>query len=300
MHRNRKALFFAVLCAVLIGMAISIAFPAGLLAKRRPASLSEVVTDEGSIEPLGSKATSSDVLDLMTTSHERWQSLYAVVDIEVSTESDVTGYSAKPQLVTEEVWLGGDNQARIVTTDSTSADGDPTLIAVSDGKRYTIYNIADQTYFAANVPNSLREDGSSAGEPVELPPGPVTFPHPTTMLLPARSLPYLLSTGLGQSLRKFEDGLTVLRTERVGNRDAVVLDAQLSQDGRLIKHMRLWVDREYGVILRAQHFSGDSETYQLQMTVYEISFNFEASPDLFSLELPTDATRLDSPIAVQR
>lgn len=285
MRRNR--LFFAVVGAAVLALAIGGLLPAALSSKQRPTDLSEALGAWGRAEQgLDLDATPLDVLGMMITSHERWHSLHAVVDIQFN--------SASPRVETEEVWLGSFNEARVVTTDPQG--GEPTSIAVSDGQQYTIYDAGGGRYYRAEVPPSMREArDSSADQPVELPAGPVIFLHPMTMLLPANSLPYLLPTGLGQSLRNFEGGLTVLGTERVRNRDSVVLDARLSQEGRLIRHLRLWVDREYGVILKAQLFSGDAETSQLQVTVRQIDFNSGQSPDLFNLELPPQATRVDSP-----
>lgn len=284
---HHKRLLFAVIAAAVLAVGIGGVLPAALLSRQRPTDLSQALAAWGGTEQgLDPNATPLNSLGIMITSHERWHTLHALVDIQLHT--------ASPRVETEEVWLDSANQARVVTTDA--EHGDPTLICVSDGEQYTIYDPAGGRYYTADVPPSMRgASDSSADEPVELPAGPVTFPHPMTMLLPARSLSYLLATGLGQSLRNFETGLAVLGTERLGNRDAAVLDARLSQEGRLVRHLRLWVDREYGVVLKAQHFSGDAETWHLQVVVRQIDFNTGQSPDLFSLEVPLDATRVDSP-----
>lgn len=289
---RKKRVAFAVVGAGVLALVIGALFAATLLSKQRPADVSEAVGAWGRAEQgLNPDATPLDVLAIMITSHERWQTLHAVVDIQFNTEG--------PSAETEEVWLGSVNEARVVTTDPQG--GDPTLICVSDGRQYTIYDAAGERYYRADVPPSMSEEtDSSADEPLELPAGPVTFPHPMTMLLPANSLPYLLPTGLGQSLRNFEAGLTVLGTERVGNREAVVLDARLAEEGRSIRHLRLWVDRECGVILKAQRFSGDAETWQLQVTVRQIDFDSEQSRDVFSLEIPPQATRVDSPVGLAK
>jgi outer membrane lipoprotein-sorting protein len=285
MHKKRVLL--AVIAALVVGVAVGSLAPAALLSKERPTDLSQALAAWGRPEQrLDPNATPLDVLGMMITSHERWHTLHALVDVQLNTAAFLGQ--------TEEVWLDSANEARVVTTEAEG--GDPTLISVSDGERYTIYDPAGARYYRADVPPSMKEASDPyADEPVELPEGPVTFPHPITMLLPARSLSYLLPTGLGQSLRNFETGLTVLGTERLGARDAAVLDARLSQEGTLIRHLRLWVDREYGVVLKAQHFSGDAETWYLQVVVRQIDFNSAQSSDLFSLELPPDATPVDSP-----
>lgn len=285
MHKKRVLL--AVVGAAVLGVAIGGLLPAALLSKERPTDLAQALAAWGRPEQgLDANATPLDVLGMMITSHERWHTLHALVDIQLNT--------ATPRAQTEEVWLDSANEARVVTTEAGRSDA--TLICVSDGQQYTIYDPAGARYYRADVPPSMKEaSDSSADEPVELPEGPVTFPHPMTMLLPARSLSYLLPTGLGQSLRNFETGLTVLGTERLGTRDAAVLDARLSQEGTLVRHLRLWVDREYGVVLKAQHFSGDAETWYLQVVVRQIDFNSAQSAGLFGLELPLDATPVDSP-----
>jgi len=289
---NRKGLFFAIAGTILLGVIIGVLFPVSLSARQRPTSLSDVVADWGSTsEVLDSDTTPSDVLRMMATSHERWHSLHAVIDIEFDP--------TKSKVAAEEVWLGASNQARVVITESKSTK--PTLVAVSDGEQYTIYDTSDRRYYMADIPPSMWEVGdTSSGEPIELPPGPVTFPHPMTMLLPARSLAYLFPIGFGQSLQKFEDGLTLVGTEQVGNRNTIVLDARLSQDEQLIKRLRFWVDQEYGVIMKAQHFAGDAETWQLQVIVREIDFNLEQPDELFDLELPADATRVSSPVPLMK
>lgn len=289
---HKKRVLFAVIAAAALGVAIGGLLPAVLLSKQRPTDLSQALAAWGRAEQgLDPNATPLDVVGIMITSHERWHTLHALVDIQLNT--------ASPRVETEEVWLDSANEARVVTSDAER--GGPTLICVSDGDQYTIYDAPGARYYTADVPPSIRgATESSADEPVELPAGPVTFPHPMTMLLPARSLSYLLPTGLGQSLRNFEAGLMVLGTERVGNRDAVVLDAQLSEEGRLMRHLRLWVDREYGVVLKAQHFSGDAETWHLQVVVRRIDFDSGQSPDLFSLQVPLNAKRVDSPARLVR
>lgn len=284
---RRQNLLLGLLGAAVLGVVIGGLLPFALLSKQPPADLTEALGAGGRVDQgLDLDATPWDVLGMMITSHERWHSLHAVVDIQFN--------AANPRVETEEVWLGSLNRARVVTTEAEA--GDPTLITVSDGQQYTIYDPAGERYYRAQVPPSMRGTRDySADEPVELPAGPVTFPHPLTMLLPAGSLPYLLPTGLGQSLRNFDAGLTVLGAERVGKRDAVVLDARLWDEARLIRHLRLWVDREYGVILKAQRFSGDGDTWQIQVTVRQIDFNCGLSPEVFKLEVPPRAMLVDSP-----
>ena len=168
-----------------------------------------------------------------------------------------------------------------------------TLVVVSDGEHYTSYNPVTGNHFTGVVNND------SPHPPAPPPDGPEVYPHPLTKIIPARSISFLLPTGFGQSLANgFGNGLAVLGSERIGNRDAVVLDAQLVVNGQVGKHWRFWVDRQRGSVVKAQLFSGDAETPYTQTTVRDIAFDTTLPPDIFTLDLPDDAVRVDSPPAV--
>ncbi len=285
MYKDR--LPFVIVFAVLIGAVVgALIFPT-VLSTMRPASVTQPIVSEEKISALNTSSSPTDVVNIMVKSPGLWASVHAVIDAQYSAPN--------PYNETQEVWLANFNQARVVMT--TRGPSAAQVIAVSDGKQYTIYNTISRAYYAQELPSDPRAKATSIVPPPPPPAGAVVSPHPLTGLIPSIPLEYLIPTSFGQSLRN-EKALIVIGTERIASRDTLILEAQIFQNGQVIRRQKFWVDQTYGLVLNAQHFANDSKTWFRQVTVRQIDFNASLPPDLFRLQLPSDATKVTSPLDV--
>jgi hypothetical protein len=238
--------------------------------------------------PVRLTATSNpqQVIALMLNSHTRWRTLQAkgisMIVADLRTNTLQTDY--------REIQI---EQYGRVRAQSGPLDQPPTFTWISDGNIMWAEDLIRGTYTEEPVPESVRSL-ETYGPPMPPPDGQAfVVRHPLDGIIGSALAEYVFPHGLAQSFSRGE--LDVVGTDRVAERDTVVVLWQVRKNGALGKKHKYWIDARTGVILKGEGYAEIPgwDRWVEQTVVGNIIYDQPISPEAFTFQPAPGAKRIE-------
>ncbi len=227
------------------------------------------------------------VIALMLNSHTRWRTLQAkavsVMVADLRTNTLQTDY--------REIQI---EQYGKVRAQSGPLDQLPTFIWISDGNIMWAEDLIRGTYTEDPMPDSVRSL-ETYGSPMPPPEGQTfVVSHPLEGIIGSALAAYVFPHGLAQSFGRGE--LEVVGTDRIAERDAVVVLWQVQRNGILAKKHKYWIDARTGVILKSEIYAEIPgwDRWVEQTVVDNIIYDQPISPEAFTFQPAPGVKRIES------
>lgn len=198
--------------------------------------------------PVRAEGKAGEAVRLMLRSHTTWQTVRGEVTTQwLNTKND-------DQIFYGTFEIENPNHAHF---DILAGNGSSSLQWYGDGNTIYEINNRDKTYTATTQPDPTRVLSMIPTDLDEVDRETV-YRHPLAMIIPSPAIDYVYPVGLAQRPGEYN----LVGEESIAERKAWVIDFQNQNElGEVTMMARYWIDQQTGVILQANVFSTDPESF---------------------------------------